>query len=207
MGKSVDTADKNFTSALVVSKTGEVSEVDFTNHTTTLTQEDASQYPGGSEELLAHLNALNAQHLLRGMFITVDNYVTPDGDAVGRAFYDITHQRMLYTANPPNNITSTLQLGADTTSKDEVYFYITGDVDGVWRVDPATGTTLAKYNALYPSPNRHLMRVWQEGKAIYAFNQGCVLIAIPQIVCRQFFAIRSTPTSLASLHTLWRRTR
>ena len=163
-GVTITFADKNFSSVLVVSKTSEVSQVNFSNHTTTPVQEDGSKYPGGSAELMAHLDDLNAKHLLKGMFITVDNYTTPDGDAVGRAFYDITHKRMLYTANPPNQITQTLQLGADTTSKDEVYFYITGNVDGVWRVDPATGTTLAKYNALYPSPNRHLMRVWQEGE-------------------------------------------
>ena len=96
------------------------------------------------------------------MFITVENFTTSSGQSVGRAFYDITNKRFLYTVDAPEDLTKNVNLGADTT-KDEIYFYNI-ELSGLWRVDPGTGTCLAKYNAFYPSPNRSLMHVWLEGK-------------------------------------------
>ncbi|KAG7099820.1 hypothetical protein E1B28_001629 [Marasmius oreades] len=165
-GVRVTITDRNFTSILVINKQKEVLQVDFDNHNTFVVKEDASQFPDGNEKILAHLNELNDKHLLRGMFITIENCTTPSGRAVGRAFYDITKKRLLYTVDAPILLTEDVQFGADT-SRDEVYFYNT-EHSSIWRVDPAVGTCLAKYNALYPSPNRTLTRVWKEDDYVHA---------------------------------------
>lgn len=160
-GVQVVVTDKNFTSILVITRTEAILQVDFDSHVAIPVEEDASKFPGGTEKLLDYLNDLNDNHLLRGMFITVENYTTSSGQAVGRAFYDITNKRFLYTVDAPEELTKNVELGADT-KLDEVYFYNT-QLFGIWRVDPASGTCLAKYNAFYPSANRTLMRVWPEG--------------------------------------------
>ncbi|KAJ3918221.1 TcdA/TcdB pore forming domain-containing protein [Lentinula edodes] len=165
-GIQVIVSNRDFSSMLAINKNAEVLQVDFDNHTTFVVEEDASKFPAGNENILAYLNDLNDKHLLRGMFITVENYTTPSGQAVGRAFYDITNKRLLYTVDAPTELTENVQFGAEI-STGEVYLYNV-EHPGIWRVDPATGTCLAKYDALCPSPNRTLMRVWQEDDHAHA---------------------------------------
>ncbi|KAJ4473886.1 TcdA/TcdB pore forming domain-containing protein [Lentinula aciculospora] len=165
-GLQVTVANQAFSTILAITKNAEILQVDFDNHNTFPVEEDVSKFPGGSEKILAYLNDLNDRHLLRGMFITVENYTTPLGQAVGRAFYDITNKRLLYTVDAPTELTEDVQFGAET-STDEVYFYNT-EHPGIWRVDAVTGTCLAKYNALCPSPDRTLLRVWQEDDHAHA---------------------------------------
>ncbi|KAJ3933991.1 MAG: TcdA/TcdB pore forming domain-containing protein [Lentinula lateritia] len=165
-GVQVIISNRDFSSMLAINKNAEVLQVDFDNHTTFVVEEDASKFPAGNENILAYLNDLNDKHLLRGMFITVENYTTPSGQAVGRAFYDITNKRLLYTVDAPTELTENVQFGAEI-STGEVYLYNI-EYSGIWRVDPATGTCLAKYDALCPSPNRTLIRVWQEDDHAHA---------------------------------------
>ncbi|KAF8587017.1 hypothetical protein K439DRAFT_876840 [Ramaria rubella] len=164
-GIHVALSDRNFTSMIIITRMAEVMAADFDNHRFVRVEEDGSKYPGGSDNLLAHLDDLNQKHLLYGSFIMIDNY-TPSGTDVGRAFYDVTRKRVLYTAGAPQSLTVTVQLGA-VTPEDEVYFYNTEN-DALWRVDPSTGVCLAVYLALYPSSERTLMRVWEEDNQVLA---------------------------------------
>ena len=60
---------------------------------------------------------------------------------------------MLYTVDAPVELTKDVQLGALTKGDSEVYFYNLGQ-SAIWRVDAATGSCLAKYNAFIPSSRR-----------------------------------------------------
>ncbi|KIK70239.1 hypothetical protein GYMLUDRAFT_547718 [Collybiopsis luxurians FD-317 M1] len=179
-GVQVKIADQNFQPMLAIrtstANATEMLQIDFANHSASIIEEDASQFPGGSDAILAYLNDLNDQQVLHGSFIIVDNYTTSSGKAVGRAFYDITGKRMLYTVNAPTDLTTNVQLGAlgafsgryeDYTYKDEVYFYNL-EHSAIWRVDADTGDCLAKYNAFFPSANRTFSRFWQEDVHVFA---------------------------------------
>ena len=165
-GVRIAIADRNFSAVLLVRTTAEVRQVDFDNHETFPVREDASKIPGGTDKLLAYLGDLKAKHLLSGRFIIVDNYTPPEGKTVGRAFYQVDKQRLVYTSDAPAELTSTVQFGADMGA-DGICFFNT-EQSAIWRVDPTTGTCLAKFNALFPSATRTLRRVWEEGK--YQFD-------------------------------------
>ncbi|KAI5923100.1 TcdA/TcdB pore forming domain-containing protein [Camillea tinctor] len=165
-GVRVGIADRNFASMLVLRANAEVLQVDFDKRSTFPVEEDASKFPGGTEGLFTYLNDLSDKHLLSSKSIIVENYTTSGGENVGRAFYEVGKKRMVYTRGAPEELTNTVQLGADMGA-DGVCLYNT-EQSGIWRVDPTTGTCLAKYNALFPSDARTLMRVWEEDNLVHA---------------------------------------
>ena len=163
-GVEVSVADPHSAVVLIATSGSEVLRVDFENHRAQRIDEDASRYTGGSQALLAHLDDLNAKHQLHGSLIAVENYTTPDGQSVGRAYYDVSKKRMLFTSHAPASLTKDAQL-VGYTRNDEVYF-CNLELSAIWRVKAASGECLAKYDGLYPSSQRELLRVWQEGERL-----------------------------------------
>ncbi|GAB0133845.1 makes caterpillars floppy protein [Epichloe bromicola] len=157
-GFRVNLADHYFESMFICKPNGEILKVDFGKKTTFPIKEDAAKYQGGSQKLTEHLNDLSDKHLLATELILVDKYTTPAGQSVGRAFYEPTSKRLLYTIDAPEKLTSSAQVGA-LTAEGKVFFYNTEHC-AIWRVEVSTGVCEAKYHALCPISKRTLERVW-----------------------------------------------
>ncbi|KAL7266238.1 hypothetical protein RUND412_011224, partial [Rhizina undulata] len=166
-GMTVQLEDHSFRRMLIITRYGETLEVDFTNHTATPIAEDASQWPGSSESLIDHLRSLAKGHLSHGKFIVINNYSIPSGNStsrgVGRAFYDVDHDRMLYTDDASDSLTHNAELGAVVGN--EVYFY-NDEYGCLWRVEAGTGKCLAKYTSFYETKKSKVARVWENEKIV-----------------------------------------
>lgn len=147
---------------LVVNGKNEVSEVDFSNLTTQVISEDASKWQVPGQQIEQHLNDLAEAHQLHGQYVVVENY-NHNGHDVGRAFYDVSRKRMLFT-DTPHEQAKHAQLGA--VMGDHAYFY---DADNAvaWRVDIATGQVNAQFEPWFNQNAGKISRLWQEGDAVY----------------------------------------
>ncbi|KAL7268816.1 hypothetical protein RUND412_008547 [Rhizina undulata] len=165
-GMTVQLEGRFFRRMLIITQNGETLEVDFTNHTATTIAEDANQWPGSSESLVEHLRALAKKHLLHGKFIVINNYTNPiTSRMVGRAFYDVDHDRMLYTDDASDSLTPNAELGA--VIGNDVYFY-NDEYGCLWRVEAGTGKCLAKYNAFYKTTKSKIARIWENENVVMA---------------------------------------
>lgn len=105
-------------------------------------------------------------------FVTVENYQPPaTGRNVGRAFYQVSTDRFIYTSKPEaSQYLSTAQLARIDGNK--AWFYRGTDV---WLVDIATGEVLRQYLPIQLLGNDTRViqsRVWQDNNQLYlAFEQ------------------------------------
>ncbi|MBS9439733.1 hypothetical protein EAE91_22080 [Photorhabdus noenieputensis] len=147
---------------LVVNRKGEVREVDFANLTTQVVSEDANKWQVPGQQIEQHLNDLAKAHQLHGQYVVVENY-NHNGRDVGRAFYDVANERMLFT-DTTHEQARHAQLGA--VMGNHAYFY-DADNAAAWRVDIATGQADAQFEPWFNQNAGQLSRLWQEGDAIY----------------------------------------
>ncbi|AOM39799.1 TcdA/TcdB pore-forming domain-containing protein [Xenorhabdus hominickii] len=147
---------------LVVNSKGDVHEVDFSNQKALVVSEDASKWQVPGQKIEQHLSDLAKAHQLHGQYVVVENYSHNDRD-VGRAFYDVTKKRMLFT-DTTHEQAKHAQLGA--VMGDQAYFY---DADNAvaWRVDIATGQVDAQFEPWFNTNEGQISRLWQEGDAVY----------------------------------------
>ncbi|PHM48847.1 TcdA/TcdB pore-forming domain-containing protein [Xenorhabdus miraniensis] len=147
---------------LVVNGDNEVREVDFSKLTTTVVSEDASKWKVSGQQIEQHLNDLADAHQLHGQYVVVENYKYNERD-VGRAFYDVTKKRMLFTDTTIEQAKHA-QLGA--VVGDYAYFY---DADNAvaWRVDIATGQVNAQFEPWFNDNEGKISHLWQEGNDVY----------------------------------------
>ncbi|WP_207626917.1 insecticidal toxin MCF [Photorhabdus stackebrandtii] len=147
---------------LVVNGKGEVREVDLASLTAQVVSEDASKWQVPGQQIEQHLSDLAKAHQLHGQYVVVENY-SHNGHDVGRAFYDVTKGRMLFTDTSQEQARHA-QLGA--VMGDYAYFY---DADNVvaWRVDIATGQVDAQFEPWFNQNAGKISRLWQEGDAVY----------------------------------------
>ncbi|OCQ51404.1 Toxin B [Photorhabdus australis subsp. thailandensis] len=148
----------------VVSGKGEVHAVVFSNSklTVDLLSTDASEWQGPGQQIEQHLRELNKAHQLHGQYVVVENY-RHNGRDVGRAFYDVVKDRMLFTDTGQEQARHA-QLGA--VIDDYAYFYDANNV-AVWRADIATGQVDAQFEPLFNEYDGEISRLWQEGNAVY----------------------------------------
>ncbi|KGM27303.1 hypothetical protein KS18_15630 [Photorhabdus luminescens] len=147
---------------LVVNRKGEVREVDFASLTAQVVSEDASKWQVPGQQIEQHLNDLAKAHQLHGQYVVVENY-SHNGRDVGRAFYDVTNKRMLFT-DTTHEQTKHAQLGA--VMGNHAYFY-DADNAAAWRVDIATGQIDAQFEPWFNQSAGQISRLWQEGDAVY----------------------------------------
>ncbi|MCT8352637.1 TcdA/TcdB pore-forming domain-containing protein [Photorhabdus kayaii] len=147
---------------LVVNCKGEVREVDFSNLTTQVVSEDASKWQVPGHSIEQHLSDLAKAHQLHGQYVVVENYRYNERN-VGRAFYDVAKDRMLFT-DTPHKQARHAQLGA--VMGDHAYFY-DADNAAAWRVDIATGQVDAQFEPWFNQSAGQICRLWQEGNAVY----------------------------------------
>ncbi|WP_118985119.1 TcdA/TcdB pore-forming domain-containing protein [Photorhabdus sp. CRCIA-P01] len=147
----------------VVNK-GEVHEVVFSNSklTVNLVSTNANAWQGTGQQIEQHLKELNKAHQLHGQYVVVENYLHKGRD-VGRAFYDVVKDRMLFTDTSQKQARHA-QLGA--VVDDYAYFYDADNV-AVWRVDIATGQVDAQFELWFNQYDGKISRLWQEGKIVY----------------------------------------
>ncbi|OWO78865.1 cytotoxin [Photorhabdus luminescens] len=147
----------------VVNK-GEVHEVVFSNSklTVNLVSVNADGWQGNGQQIEQHLKELNKAHQLHGHYVVVENY-RHKGRDVGRAFYDVVKDRMLFTDTSQEQARHA-QLGA--VVDDYAYFYDADNV-AVWRVDIATGQVDAQFELWFNQYDGKISRLWQEGKTVY----------------------------------------
>ncbi|WP_391527916.1 insecticidal toxin MCF [Photorhabdus akhurstii] len=147
---------------LVVNGKGEVRKVDFASLTAQVISEDASKWQVPGQRIEQHLSDLAKAHQLHGQYVVVENY-RHKGRDVGRAFYDVAKDRMLFT-DTTNEQARRAQLGA--VMGDYAYFY---DADNAvaWRVDIATGQVDAQFEPWFNQNAGHISRFWQEGDVVY----------------------------------------
>ncbi|MBI6549676.1 TcdA/TcdB pore-forming domain-containing protein [Xenorhabdus lircayensis] len=147
---------------LVVNSKNEVREVDFSNLTTEVVSEDASRWQVPGQQIEQHLSDLSKAHQLHGQYVVVENY-SHNGHDVGRAFYDVAKERMIFT-DTTHEQAKHAQLGA--VMGDHAYFY-DADNAAAWRVDIATGQVDAQFEPWFSDNAGKISRLWQEGDAVY----------------------------------------
>ncbi|MBV7576701.1 cytotoxin [Pseudomonas sp. PDM32] len=147
---------------LVVNAKKEVREVDFTGMTTRVLVEDASKWQVSGHRIEQHLRDLAKAHQLQGQYVVVENY-SHEGRNVGRAFYDVAKDRMLFT-NSDIEQARHAQLGA--VSGDYAYFFDAENA-AAWRVDIASGRIDAQFDPWFNQSAGNISRLWQEGDAVY----------------------------------------
>ncbi|MCA6223024.1 TcdA/TcdB pore-forming domain-containing protein [Photorhabdus antumapuensis] len=147
---------------LVVNGTGEVREVDFAGLTTQVVSEDASNWQVPGQQIEQHLSDLAKAHQLHGQYVVVENY-RHNGRDVGRAFYDVANERMLFT-NTTHKQARHAQLGA--VMGDHAYFF-DADNAAAWRINVATGQVDAQFEPWFSQNAGKISRLWQEGDSVY----------------------------------------
>ncbi len=146
----------------MVNLKGEVREVDFSSLTTQVVSEDASKWQVPGQQIEQHLSDLAKAHKLHGQYVMVENY-NHNGRNVGRAFYDVTNERMLFTDTALEQARHA-QLGA--VMGDHAYFF-DADNAAAWRVNAATGQIDAQFEPWFNQNAGQISRLWQEGDAVY----------------------------------------
>ncbi|WP_095144224.1 TcdA/TcdB pore-forming domain-containing protein [Pseudomonas sp. Irchel s3b6] len=147
---------------LLVNAKGEVREVDFAGMTTRVLVEDASKWQVPGHRIEQHLRDLAKAHQMQGQYVVVENY-SHEGRNVGRAFYDVAKDRMLFT-NTDIEQARHAQLGA--VSGDYAYFFDAANA-AAWRVDIASGRIDAQFDPWFNQSAGNISRLWQEGDAVY----------------------------------------
>ncbi|WP_445493516.1 insecticidal toxin MCF [Photorhabdus sp. SF281] len=147
---------------LIVNGKGEVRKVDLASLTAQVVSEDASKWQVPGQKIEQHLSDLAKAHQLHGQYVVVENY-RHNGRDVGRAFYDVNKDRMLFTDTREEQARHA-QLGA--VMGDHAYFY---DADNAvaWRVDIATGQVDAQFEPWFNRNAGKISRLWQEDDAVY----------------------------------------
>ncbi|KAK6860846.1 TcdA/TcdB toxin- pore forming domain-containing protein [Apiospora arundinis] len=170
-GIRITVSDTNYDVLLALLSNGETLKVDIQNETTTTVKIDAGSYPQGSAGVDDRLRDLERRNQLQGQFVVVDNYDARRGpndtktQNVGRAFYEVSKARMLFTRNAPAELTKTAELAG--VIDDVVYFYSI-EHKAIWRVNAKIEGSKAKYNALFKSSKMSLKCVWMEGNLPHA---------------------------------------
>ncbi|KAH9296754.1 hypothetical protein KI387_028436 [Taxus chinensis] len=99
-GITIDLLGRKMKSFLVISPGGEVSLVDFASQQALIQSEDASKWTDKNETLQQHLQRMAQEHRISAHFVLVNNYtveaVKGHKREVGRAYYDVAGNRMLY---------------------------------------------------------------------------------------------------------------
>ncbi|WP_323853779.1 TcdA/TcdB pore-forming domain-containing protein [Xenorhabdus koppenhoeferi] len=147
---------------LVVNSKNEMREINFSKLTADVVKEDASKWQVPGQQIEQHLRDLAKAHQLHGQYVVVENY-SHNGRNVGRAFYDVAKERMIFTDTTHEQVKHA-QLGA--VMGDHAYFYDT-DNAAAWRVDIATGQVDAQFMPWFNHSAGKISRLWQEGNVIY----------------------------------------
>ncbi|MBP3997790.1 cytotoxin [Pseudomonas koreensis] len=147
---------------LVIGHKGEVREVDFARLSTQVVGEDASKWPVPGQSIEQHLHELAQTHQLNAHFVVVENY-THGTRQVGRGFYEVAKDRMLFTDTTQEQAKQAT-LGA--VIDDQAYFY-DADNAAVWRVTIASGQVNAQFEPWFNQTAGRISRLWQEGNTIY----------------------------------------
>ncbi|WP_256574787.1 TcdA/TcdB pore-forming domain-containing protein [Pseudomonas sp. PA15(2017)] len=147
---------------LLVNAKGEMRQVDFAGLTTRVVAEDASKWQLPGQRIEQHLSELAKAHQLQGQYVAVDNY-SHQGRKVGRAFYDVANDRMLFTDTTVEKA-QRAQLGAVVG---EHAYFVDAENAAAWRVDIATGKVNAQFAPFFNQSAGQISRFWQEGDAIY----------------------------------------
>lgn len=137
-------------------------KVNFATETTQVERIDASQWPAPGLSIEQHLQALAKAHRLQGQFVLVENYRHNDR-RVGRAFYDVSRNRMLFT-DTCDELAKHARLGAVTN--EHAYFYHAEQAIA-WRVIIATGQVEGQFNPFLGLHESQSLRLWQQGEAVY----------------------------------------
>ncbi|MFJ2713806.1 TcdA/TcdB pore-forming domain-containing protein [Pseudomonas sp. NPDC087346] len=161
-GVVVDVDLQQTVRVMVISHKGEVSEVDFAGLTTLIVREDANQWKVPGQSIEQHLHDLAQKHQLQGQYVVVENYTHGERN-VGRGFYDVAKDRMLFTDTTQEEVKQG-SLGA--VIGDHAYFY---DAENavVWRVTIANGQVDAQFDPWFNHSAGKISRLWQEGDAIH----------------------------------------
>ncbi|KAH9296757.1 hypothetical protein KI387_028439 [Taxus chinensis] len=99
-GITIHVLNQEFSRLLIISPGGEVSLVDFASQQALIQSEDASKWTDNNETIQQHLQKLVRENRVPAQFVVVNNYIAEhDGQQrqVGRAYYDVSRDRMLYT--------------------------------------------------------------------------------------------------------------
>jgi insecticidal toxin len=147
---------------LVVGRKGEVREVDFARLTVQVVSEDASQWKVPGQSIEDHLRELAQNHQLNGQYVVVENYLHGTRK-VGRGFYEVAKNRMLFTDTTQEQAK---QGNLGGVIGDHAYFYDAENA-AVWRVTIANGQVNAQFEPWFSHSDGRISRLWQEGDAIY----------------------------------------
>ncbi|MCU1751004.1 TcdA/TcdB pore-forming domain-containing protein [Pseudomonas sp. 6D_7.1_Bac1] len=161
-GVVVDLDSPQSERVLVISHKGEVREVDFARLTTQVVGEDASKWKVPGQPIEQYLRELAQKHQLNGQYVVVENY-NHGGRNVGRGFYDVAKDRMLFTDTVQEQAKQG-NLGA--VIGDHAYFYDAENA-AVWRVTIANGQVNAQFDPWFSQSAGKISRLWQEGDAVH----------------------------------------
>lgn len=147
----------------LVNKQGEVRTVNLAQFDTSIIAEDGNQWIEGSQDIEQYLNKLSESHQPYEKYIIINNYHY-NGTNVGRAFYDVENERVIFT-NSTNEENHYALLGAEDDL--HAYFYASNK-SLFWRVNIETGEVNMHYDVSSTISNESkIIRLWNEYEQNY----------------------------------------
>jgi len=175
---------------LLINASGDLYSVDREKQQLTLTEADASEFTDW-QALHAHLKQLTGDSPHSQPFVTVDHYRLA-GQDTGRAFYQVSQDRFIYTDYPQaSEFLDQALLGGIV--EDKAWFYRGADV---WQVAIATGQVLVQYRPRTFGGNiTHSRLVQRDGQLLLAIDE-----LLPDCSVEHIYRVEEASLKLLAIH-------
>ncbi|WP_323086843.1 TcdA/TcdB pore-forming domain-containing protein, partial [Providencia alcalifaciens] len=125
----------------IINSQHEIRETDFNNKTIDIVRLNGKLWDSEKNTIKSHLDDLANKNQLHKQYVIIDNYQV-NGMNVGRAFYDVANQRMLYTnsANKENQSANLIAIIDDTA-----YFHSKTE-NIIWSTNANNGALYGRFD-------------------------------------------------------------
>ncbi len=190
VGSLAITLAENCGEISLIDASGELFTVDRENQKLSLLEADGSVFADW-QALHAHLKQLTSHSPHSQPFVTVDHY-RPAGQDTGRAFYQVSQDRFIYTDYPQaSEFLGQAQLGGIV--EDKAWFYRDADV---WQVAIATGQVLVQYRPrTFAGTITHSSLVQRDGQLLLAIEE-----LLPDCSVEHIYQVEEASLKLLAIH-------
>jgi len=190
VGSLAITLAQNCGEISLIDASGELFSVDREGQQLTLLEADGSGFTDW-QALHAHLKQLTGHSPHGQPFVTVDHY-RPAGRDTGRAFYQASQDRFIYTDYPQaSEFLGQAQLGGIV--EDKAWFHQGADV---WQVAIATGQVLVQYRPrTFGGTLAHSRLVQRDGQLLLAIEER-----LPDCSVEHIYRVEEASLKLLAIH-------
>ncbi|NWD71553.1 hypothetical protein HX870_28515 [Pseudomonas gingeri] len=190
VGSLIITLSQNCGEIALINASGEVFAVDRETQQLVLSETDGSGFADW-QALHAHLQQLTSDSPHSQPFVTVDHY-RPAGQDTGRAFYQASLDRFIYTDYPQaSEFLGQALLGGIV--EDKAWFYRGTDI---WQVAIATGKVLAQYQPRsFSGKITHSSLVQRNGQLLLAIEE-----LLSECTVQHIYQVEESELKLLAFH-------